>query len=254
MPEGGIFEGAGTGIDVVDNDVTVVVRPEDTRVIVLVIVEGTVVRAGLLDAEEGVGNERVKPSLCVELVEPDGNNAGLPVDVDGRDGGMMIVVEVEVNVVVWPPGNVLVKVVVTLDVTGSTGMMGAPGEDEVITVAEVRIIVVVGPSGTVLVSVVKTLDVTGGAGVGVSPGTVGLSVVTEVVVKVVVDPPETVLVKVVTVLEVVGSTNGGELPGGVPPRTVVEVLVIVVVGPPGMVLVRITRALDVVGRAGPLGL
>ncbi|KAF2823040.1 hypothetical protein CC86DRAFT_409812 [Ophiobolus disseminans] len=213
---------AVTGIDVVDTSVTVVVRPEVMRVVVLVIVEGTVVIAGLLEVVEVMGKGTGIPALCVVLELLDdadirllgamvggAGGGGL-----GRDGGLIVVVEVDVVVVVSPPGNVVVNVVTTLDVTGGAGMMGGPGGSPLRIVDEVVVMIVVGPPGTVLVRVTTTLEVVGRAGVfGIEEGG-PTRVVAVVLVNVVIWPPEAILVIVTMRLEVPGGGRLVETPGG----------------------------------------
>jgi hypothetical protein len=157
-------EDAATGTDVVESNVSVVVKPEVTNVVVLVKIDGTAVVPGRPGPEEGLGNDTVNPSLRVGLeVEEDLlENVEDGEGVTGADGALRIVVDVRVAVVTCPPGTVLVSVMRILDVTGGAGLGGAGWLEELITVTDVLVIVTVPPPGTVLVMVVKALEVTGG--------------------------------------------------------------------------------------------
>tara|TARA_R110002003_G_scaffold104_15_gene8298 strand:+ start:8795 stop:10006 length:1212 start_codon:yes stop_codon:yes gene_type:complete len=157
-------EDAATGTDVVESNVSVVVKPEVTNVVVLVKTDGTAVVPGRPGPEEGLGNDTVNPSLCVgfeveeDLLEDVEDGEG----VTGADGALRTVVDVRMAVVTCPPGTVLVSVMRILDVTGGAGLGGAGWLEELSTVTDVLVIVTVPPPGTVLVMVVKALEITGG--------------------------------------------------------------------------------------------
>lgn len=260
----------GTATDVVESIVTVVVEPENTSVVVLVDVDGTVITSGV-DVVEGLGKETVDLLLCPGFVEAVGTETRLLDGTTGvaggfgTDGGLTVVVEVEVNVVVWPPDSVLVNVVSTLDVAGSGGVTGTAREDGVTKVTSVLTTIVVGPFGTVLVIVVRTPDATGGEGMGGTAEEEGAISVADELTIVVVVPPGTVLVSEFKTLDVTGGAGlggrlggrlGGDGVGGRPVEvgmTVVSEAVIIVVTPPWRVLVKVVTVLavaDCVGSGG----
>jgi hypothetical protein len=155
---------AATGTDVVESNVSVVVKPEVTNVVVLVKIDGTAVVPGRPGPEEGLGKDTVNPSLCVgfEVEEDLLDDVEDDEEVTGIGGALRTVVDVRVAVVTCPPGIVLVSVTRILDVTGGAGVGDAVWLEEPITVNDVLVIVTVPPPGTVLVMVVKALEVTGG--------------------------------------------------------------------------------------------
>lgn len=152
---------------------------------------------------------------------------------DGRLEGMIfddgpLVIEVLVNVVGGPPGNVLVNVITPFDDENTAEGVEGPVDEGLTTMIDVLVRTVVSPPEMVLVRVTRLLEVIGGMLLGLTDDGTPMTVV-EVPVKVVIGPPDIVLISVKIMLEVAAETELMTGTGGTPLSVVAMPLVRIVV-------------------------
>lgn len=174
-----------------------------------------------------LGNEVVPVALLKEklvgvlvpLVDELGIVLGVVLSVAGIDGVPITMTDVLVNVVVDPPGIVLVNVVKIVDVNMTKGLDFVNADDGLIELGELLGTIDDIPPDIVIVdnTVVVAHDVVVSVGRGISC----VKVVITVLVRVVVSPPETILVRVIILVDVmidgevggVLDNNGGDEAG-----------------------------------------